>query len=163
MTQADLSDVRVLVVEDNAFQRRILIRLLTTLKAGEVQQAADGAEALAMLEHFLPDIILTNSQMQPMGGLEFARRVRASEQRPFQTVPIIMLSAEDALSEAPVARSAGINAFLSKPVSPDVLGEQILNMIANPPPFVRSPAYVGPERRLSNDPYSGPERRRAEP
>jgi CheY-like chemotaxis protein len=163
MTQADLSDVHVLVVEDNAFQRRILIRLLTTLKAGEVQQAADGAEALAMLEHFLPDIILTNSQMRPMGGLEFARRVRASEQRPFQTVPIIMLSAEDAVSAAPIARSAGINAFVSKPVSPEVLGEQILNMIANPPPFVRSPTYIGPDRRLSRDFYSGPERRRAEP
>ena len=162
MTQRDLSGVRVLVVEDNVFQRRILIKLLETLEADDVRQAGDGTEALAVLEGFLPDIILTNCQMQPMGGLEFARRVRTSEQRPFQTVPIIMLSAEDELTQAQMARNAGINAFLTKPISPERLCEGILQLIENPPPFVRSATYVGPERRISRAPFFGPNRRRAD-
>lgn len=162
VTQKNLSDVRVLVVEDNAFQRRILIKVLETLQVGEVRQAGDGAEALAILESFLPDVILTNCRMQPVPGLEFARRVRASDQRPFQSVPIIMLSAENELSQAQTARSAGINAFLIKPVAPETLREQILQLINNPPPFVRSAAYVGPDRRTSELPFSGQDRRRAD-
>ena len=118
MTQKEFSDVRVLVVEDNAFQRRILIKILESFKTKEVRQAGDGAEALALLEDFTPDVILTNCRMEPVGGLEFARRVRASDQRPFQTVPIIRLSAEDELSQVQIARSAGINAYLIKPVPP---------------------------------------------
>lgn len=162
MPPANLSDVRVLVVEDNPFQRRILIRLLEALRVGEIRQAQDGAEALAILEDYTPDVILTNCRMQPVGGLEFARRVRASEQRAFQTVPIIMLSAEEELSQVELARSAGINDFLFKPVPPESLRERILQLIENPPPFVRSAAYVGPERRTSELPFSGPDRRRAD-
>jgi two-component system, chemotaxis family, chemotaxis protein CheY len=162
MTKPDLSGVRALVVEDNTLQRRILIRMLEALKASEVRQAADGSEALGMLEDFTPDVIVTNSRMQPVGGLEFARRVRASEQRPFQTVPIIMVSATDELTAVEAARNAGINAFLAKPVLIETLREQILNLIENPPPFVRSAAYIGPERRLSDLPFPGPDRRRAD-
>lgn len=162
MTRADLSDIRVLVLEDNSLQRRILVKILETLGASDVRQAGDGIEALAILEGFLPDIILTNCRMQPMGGLEFARRLRAADDQPYQTVPIIMLSAESEAAQAELARNAGINAFLIKPVLSAALREQILRLIENPGPFVRSSAYTGPERRLSTDPYVGPERRRAE-
>jgi CheY-like chemotaxis protein len=161
MTQTDLSAFRILVVEDNLLQRRILTRILQSANAKEVRQAADGGEALAILETFLPDVILTNRQMQSMDGITFARRVRAAEQRPFQTVPIIMLSLNDELNLKPIARNAGINAFLVKPVSPDALCQCILQITRHPTPFVRSAEYIGPDRRLADLPFSGPDRRRA--
>lgn len=160
MTQTDLSAIRILVVEDNVLQRRILIRMLQAANAKEIRQAADGAEALAILETFLPNVILTNRQMQTMDGITFARRVRASEQRPFQTVPIIMLSLNDEPNLQQTARNAGINAFLLKPVSPDALCQRILQLTRNPTPFVRSANYIGPDRRFSDVPFSGPDRRR---
>jgi two-component system, chemotaxis family, chemotaxis protein CheY len=160
MTQTDLSAIRILVVEDNLLQRRILTRILQAANAKEIRQAADGSEALVILETFLPDVILTNRQMQPVDGITFARRVRASEQRPFQTVPIIMLSLNDALNLKQIARNAGINAFLLKPVSPDTLCQCILQLTRNPAPFVRSADYVGPDRRFADVPFSGADRRR---
>jgi CheY-like chemotaxis protein len=160
MTQTDLSAIRILVVEDNVLQRRILIRILQAANAQEIRQAADGGEALTILETFLPDVILTNRQMQPIDGITFARRVRASEQRPFQTVPIIMLSLNDEPNLQQTARNAGINAFLLKPVSPDALCQCILQLTRNPTPFVRSANYIGPDRRFANVPFSGPDRRR---
>jgi two-component system, chemotaxis family, chemotaxis protein CheY len=163
MTQTDLSAIRILVVEDNLLQRRILTRILQAANAREVRQAADGGEALAILETFLPDVILTNRQMQPMDGITFARNVRASEQRPFQAVPIIMLSLNDELNLKKIARSVGINAFLIKPVSPDALCQCILQLTRNPLPFVRSPDYIGPDRRRADVPFSGPDRRRTRP
>jgi CheY-like chemotaxis protein len=159
MTQTDLSAIRVLVVEDNLLQRRILTRVLQAANAKEVRQAADGSEALAILETFLPDVILTNRQMQPTDGITFARRVRASEQRPFQAVPIIMLSLNDELNLKQIAHSVGINAFLMKPVSPDTLCQCILQLTRNPSPFVRSADYVGPDHRRADMPFSGPGRR----
>ncbi len=163
MTRTDFSDLRVLVVEDNSFQRRILVKILETLGAREVRQAGDGLEALAVLAEFLPDIILTNCRMQPIGGLEFARRLRAAEDQPYQAVPIIMLSAEDEAIQAGLARDVGINAFLTKPVLSAPLRDQILKVIANPAPFVRSATYIGPERRTAVLPFPGRDRRRAEP
>jgi CheY-like chemotaxis protein len=163
MTQTDLSAIRILVVEDNLLQRRILTRILQAANAREVLQAADGGEALAILETFLPDVILTNRQMQPMDGITFARNVRASEHRPFQAVPIIMLSLNDELNLKQIARSVGINAFLIKPVSPDALCQCILQLTHNPLPFVRSPDYIGPDRRRADAPFSGPDRRRTRP
>jgi CheY-like chemotaxis protein len=136
-----------------------LTRILQSANATEVRQAADGGEALAILETFLPDVILTNRQMQPMDGITFARRVRAAEQRPFQSVPIIMLSLNDELNLKPIARNAGINAFLLKPVSPNTLCQCILQLTRNPSPFVRSADYVGPDHRRADMPFSGPGRR----
>jgi two-component system, chemotaxis family, chemotaxis protein CheY len=162
MTHPDLAGLRVLVVEDNPLQRRILIKILETLRAQEVRQAADGTEALTILTSFLPDIILTNWQMRPMAGLELARRVRASERQPFQTVPIIMLSANDDHAQAGRARDAGINAFMTKPVSPLQLGAKVIEVIANPRPFIRSATYIGPDRRFRDVPFSGSDRRRAD-
>jgi CheY-like chemotaxis protein len=98
--------------------------------------------------------------MQPMDGITFVRRVRASEQRPFQTVPIIMLSVNDELNLKQTARGAGINAFLLKPVSPNTLCQCILQLTRNPTPFVRSAEYIGPDRRAADVPFSGPDRRR---
>lgn len=160
MTQTDLSAIRILVVEDNLLQRRILTRILQAANAKEIRQAADGSEALGILESFLPDVILTNRQMQPMDGIAFARRLRALEQQPFQTVPIIMLSLNDELNLKQTAHNAGINAFLLKPVSPDALCQCILQLTRNPAPFVRSAGYVGPDRRFADVPFSGPDRRR---
>ena len=160
MTQTDLSGIRILVVEDSLLQRRILTRILHAANAGEVRQAADGSEALAILKTFLPDIILTNRQMQPMDGITFASRVRASEQQPFQALPIIMLSLNDELNLKQIAHSVGINAFLMKPVSPEALCQCILQLTRDPLPFVRSANYVGPDRRRADAPFSGPDRRR---
>lgn len=162
MTRTDLADLRVLVVEDNSLQRRIVVKMLETLGAADVRQAGDGVEALAVLETFRPDIILTNCRMQPMGGLEFAGRLRAAADRPYQTVPVIMLSAEDEAAQAERARDTGINAFLTKPVLSAVLRDQILQLLKNPPPFVRSATYIGPDRRVSSTPYNGRDRRHAE-
>jgi DNA-binding NarL/FixJ family response regulator len=73
-----------------------------------------------------------------------------------------MLSLNDEPNLQQTARNAGINAFLLKPVSPDALCQRILQLTRNPTPFVRSATYIGPERRVSTDPYFGPERRHAE-
>lgn len=159
MTDTDFSTLRILLVEDNDFQRKIMVKILETLGAREVVQASNGADALTVLASFTPDIVLTDSRMEPMDGLEMARQIRSSEGDAFQTVPMIMISVEGHPDEVRAARDAGIEDFLVKPVRPEILRDRIRHLLRNPRPFIRCEAYIGPDRRVRQHPPPPMERR----
>jgi hypothetical protein len=61
------------------------------------------------------------------------------------------------------ARDAGVTEFLAKPISAKGLYQRILNVVANPRPFIKTETYFGPDRRRNvNASYAGPERRKGE-
>lgn len=73
--------LRVLVLEDHAFQRAVAVKMLEQLGCAEVFEAADGAQALALLDRVGPvDIALCDLQMEGMDGIEFIQRVGGSGQ-----------------------------------------------------------------------------------
>ncbi|MFB3303366.1 EAL domain-containing protein [Pseudomonas sp. AMR01] len=73
--------LRVLVLEDHAFQRSVAVKMLEHLGCAAVYAAADGAQALALLDTVGPvDIALCDLQMEGMDGIEFIQRVGASGQ-----------------------------------------------------------------------------------
>jgi signal transduction histidine kinase len=71
------SEVRVLVVDDNAGFRESLVMLLDTAELHVVGQAGNGAEALALLSSIDPDVVLMDVRMPTMGGVEATRRLKA--------------------------------------------------------------------------------------
>jgi DNA-binding response OmpR family regulator len=76
-------------------------------------------------------------------------------------VPIIMLTGHSEKKRVVSARDAGVTEFLAKPISAKSLYERILNVVANPRPFIRSKTYFGPDRRRNiNQNYVGAERRK---
>jgi len=76
-----LLPLRVLVLEDHAFQRSVAVRMLQALGCGEVFEARDGAQALAVLQAVGPvDVALCDLQMEGMDGLEFLQHVGATGQ-----------------------------------------------------------------------------------
>ena len=73
--------LRVLVLEDHAFQRAVAVKMLEQLGCAAVYDAVDGAQALALLDKVGPvDIALCDLQMEGMDGVEFIQRVGASGQ-----------------------------------------------------------------------------------
>jgi two-component system, chemotaxis family, chemotaxis protein CheY len=59
------------------------------------------------------------------------------------------------------ARDAGVTEFMAKPISANALYQRILNIVANPRPFIKTKTYFGPDRRRTVNPnYAGPERRK---
>jgi two-component system chemotaxis response regulator CheY len=76
-------------------------------------------------------------------------------------VPIIMLTGHSEKKRVVAARDAGVTEFLAKPISAKSLYQRILNVVANPRPFIKTKSYFGPDRRrIVNPNYIGPERRK---
>lgn len=104
---------RILIADDNRENRRILAGLLEPL-GFEVTGAADGPEALAIAEAWLPDLILMDMVMPGMDGREVTRSLRRSPAH--RNTPIVAFSASVYAADRRKAMRAGCNAFVPKPV-----------------------------------------------
>jgi CheY-like chemotaxis protein len=161
MIRVDFSKLRFLVVDDNAHMRRILRTLLHGFGAREIHEAEDGASALESYTRYSPDIVLLDWAMPIFDGIELAQMIRQPAATPNPYVPIIMVTGHSEKRRVTAARDAGITEFMAKPISAKSLYQRILNVVANPRPFIKTKTYFGPDRRRNANPnYSGPERRK---
>lgn len=110
----DLSRCRVLIVDDNAFNRKTLAMLISRAGVGEVEFAGDGEEGLRKVERFLPDLVLLDVEMPRMDGLEMCRRLREIPQ--FATLPVLFQTILDSEDEQVRCFAAGGNDYITKPI-----------------------------------------------
>lgn len=157
---AVLSDVHVLVVDDNT-QMRFLLRCL--LRAGglfQISEAESAEEAFDIMRLTPVDIILVDWKMHPVDGLTFTRMVRWDKDSPNPYAPVLMLTAHTEASRVAAARDAGVTGFIKKPISTRVLFERMSNALTDKRMFVRTADFFGPDRRHLQQPdYAGPFRR----
>jgi CheY-like chemotaxis protein len=116
---ADASEPRVLVAEDNEINRRVLAGMLRRIGC-EVVFAVDGREALQLIEQREFDLVLMDCQMPELDGFEASREIRALGGA-MAELPIVALTANVLPSDRDACLAAGMNDFLSKPVKLDVL------------------------------------------
>src|SRR5262245_6652253 len=161
MVRIDYHRLRFLIIDDNAHMRRILRTLLHGFGTREVYEAEDGAAGLEAFTHYMPDIVITDWAMPIFDGPELTQMIRQPGANATPYVPIIMLTAPSAKKRAMEASDTGHTEFLAKPISAKSLYQRILNVVANPRPFIRTKSYFGPDRRRNVNPnYAGPERRK---
>ena len=161
MYRIDFNKLRFLICDDNPHMRRILRTLLHSFGAREAYEAEDGATALEMYSHYVPDIVITDWSMPIFDGLELTQMIRqpGANSNPF--VPIIMVTGHTEKERVTAARDAGITEFLAKPISAKALYQRIVNVVANPRPYIKTKTYFGPDRRRNPAAnYAGPERRK---
>ena len=128
-TPADLTDLHILVVEDNELNLEIAVFSLEA--AGlNVSTAINGLEAVRLFEKSKPyeyDIILMDIMMPVMNGLDTAKAIRGLSRPDAPTVPIIALSANAFAEDIQKSKNAGINEHLAKPLEMD----KVLKVIAS--------------------------------
>ncbi|MGZ3305186.1 MAG: response regulator [Asticcacaulis sp.] len=157
---AGLERVRFLVVDDNVHMIHIVKTILRGFGAVHVFEARDATEAFHKIKHDSIDLVVTDYQMEVLDGIEFVKLIRTSSDSPNRYVPIIMLTAYSERSRVESARDAGANEFCCKPVTAQELFRKVSAIVDFPRPFIRTPAYFGPDRRRKNpEQYEGPERR----
>ena len=129
-----MAEAALLLVDDDAPIRRMLERTLTA-EGYDVVAAADGGAALAAVERSLPDAIVLDVSMPGMDGLAVTRRLRAKGLR----VPILLLTARDAVHERVAGLDAGADDYLVKPFDVDELSARVRALLRrNAPPSARS-------------------------
>jgi PleD family two-component response regulator len=161
----DFRELRVLVIDDSRHMRLIIKSILLQLGCKHVREASDGALAFKEMQNFPCDFIIVDWYMEPLDGLDFVRLVRTAKDSRDPYVPIIMLSGFTEYRRVAEARDAGVNEFLAKPVSVELLGNRIESVINNPRPFIRTKNFFGPCRRRNDlgPPKGKAERRVADP
>ena len=114
--------MKFLVVDDSATMRRILVNSLQRIGYGDCVEAEDGQQAL---EKFDPSIgfVITDWNMPKMSGLDFAKALRAHGNG--KTVPILMVTTRSVREDIVAAVEAGVNSYIVKPFTPQVLKEKI--------------------------------------
>jgi signal transduction histidine kinase/CheY-like chemotaxis protein len=113
---------RVLVVDDNSVNRRILARQLELAGAAATDTAAGGEEALELMRRAHYDLVLADLQMPGMDGFELVRRIRAREREArLQRTPILAITASALEDHETRTREVGMDGLVTKPVGIDEL------------------------------------------
>lgn len=160
--EIDLSEVKVLIVDDNAFMLRLICSLARSIGCRNIKLADDGTTAVEHLKAGSVDVILSDWQMPRMHGREFVQWVRRSPESPVPDVPILLITGANQEKEILEARDAGIDIFITKPVTAGAIEKRLRKALQGGTTFVRRADYAGPCRRRSDGgEYSGPERRQA--
>ena len=161
MVRYDLSEIEILVVDGNGRMLDLLEDVLTALGVRRVHRESDPIRALAAFDANTIDLVLTEWNLEPLGGRELVKRLRDGERRGDWKVPILLLTDQSDRATVQQARDAGVTEFLAKPFTAAGLYERLITMIEQPRAFVAAESYRGPDRRRRDGAgYDGPDRRR---
>jgi len=125
MSELDFSKLTVLVVDDQEYIRKLVVQCLKRLGVVGMAEAADGPTALEILGRASPSVVLCDIRMQPIGGLEVLRKVRAGEGIRNPDVPFIFLTTDSDRETVKHAIEAHVDGYMVKPASPQELKNKI--------------------------------------
>ena len=109
--------LRVLVADDSAVMRKIIIRSLNAVGLSDVAEAADGDQAIAAFSGGNFDLVLTDWNMPNKSGLDVVKAIRGAGSQ----VPVIMITTEAERTRVMDAIQAGVTDYLAKPFEADAL------------------------------------------
>lgn len=122
-------NMNVLIVDDIAAMLRVLRHLLKQLNFRNIDQAADGSEALAKLRAGDFGLVISDWQMEPMTGIDLVREMRADKK--LKHLPFVMVTAETQKDRLAVAKEAGVDTTIIKPLTADSLRKTLVGVLGN--------------------------------
>ncbi|MBI6855222.1 chemotaxis response regulator CheY [Pseudomonas cichorii] len=115
--------MKILIVDDFSTMRRIIKNLLRDLGFTNTSEADDGITALPMLQSGSFDFLVTDWNMPGMTGIDLLRQVRLDDR--LKSLPVLMVTAEAKREQIIEAAQAGVNGYVVKPFTAQVLQEKI--------------------------------------
>lgn len=129
-----LSSLRVLLIDDEAFMRQLMVRLLQEIGVKETVAVENGQQGLENIrekgKRF--DLVICDLEMPTMSGVEFVRTLRAEPEERNPRVPVIVLTGHGRPERVIETVELGIHDFLVKPVSRQLLELRMCKAITSP-------------------------------
>lgn len=124
--------LNILLVDDSTTVRAVIARSLELagVPVGNLHQAANGREALAILGREWIDLVFADINMPVMNGVEMIEKMR--EDGLLQTIPVIICSTEGSVSRIEQLRAAGVRAYIRKPFTPELLRQVVEDTVGVP-------------------------------
>jgi two-component system chemotaxis response regulator CheY len=123
------AELRFLVVDDFSTMRRIVRNFLSDLGYTNITEADDGNTALPILKAGGIDFLVTDWNMPGMPGLELLKQVRADPA--LAKLPVLLVTAEAKREQIVEAAQAGVNGYVVKPFTAQILKEKIAKILAS--------------------------------
>ncbi len=117
------TDIRILIVDDMSTMRRIIRTILNQLGYTNIDEAENGKQALAKLKKEKFDFVITDWNMPEMDGLTLVKTIRSDPE--LKHLPVLMVTAEAKKENVLEALKAGVNNYIVKPFTPEVLKEKM--------------------------------------
>ena len=117
-------NTRVLIVDDNAHSRSILKAILASAGV-EVRECESGPAALATLELWPCDLVITDYEMRPMNGLDLVRAIRQHRNPGLRARGVLMITAFGDQQLVLEARAAGVDGLVPKPFGTGIVLERV--------------------------------------
>lgn len=119
--------LRILVVDDASFIREMVKKQLRDKIPGlELNEAADGARALALIKQWNPDLVLSDWEMPNLTGEQLLQKIRASDN---PTLPFIMITSRGDRDHVIKAVQAGVSDYITKPYTPEELLRKVAKQL----------------------------------
>lgn len=131
MTTVDFSKLRILVVEDDAFTRQLIRKVLKDIGVRSISESANGKDGLMELVRTRPDIVFCDIHMAPMDGRMFLRGVRNIPVKGIDETPVIFLTADADITNVRFAKEHSVNGYVVKPISLSKLRDSIHAVFVN--------------------------------
>ncbi len=119
-------NMKILVVDDFSTMRRIVKNLLRQIGYENVEEAEDGAQAYSRLQNGGFGLVISDWNMPNMNGLDLLKKVRSDPD--LKEIPILMVTAEAEKERVIAAIQAGVNNYVVKPFTGEILKEKIENI-----------------------------------
>ena len=120
----------ILVADDSETMRAVVKKTveMSGVPIGEFHEAANGKEALTILENNWVDVILSDINMPEMGGMDLLRAVVASED--FRRIPLIFITTESSEARMEEAKKLGVAGYIKKPFVPETIKAILYEVLA---------------------------------
>ena len=118
------TNLRVLVVEDNANLRKVLVNIIRKVGFEETVEADNGASAWEVLQSEKVGLVLTDWSMPGMSGLDLVMKIRSAPE-PICNRPVLKITAMDTKTSIVAAAKQGVDAYIIKPFSVQTIVQKI--------------------------------------
>lgn len=150
----------VLIMDQDGFAARLMNQVLLSFEFEHMHVATRLERGIELLHSEKVDVILCDWLINEENGLGFIDYVRRSKESPHPDIPIVMYTGLTELAYILLARDAGVNEILAKPIAPHQVMKKLNNALFTKREFVKHDNYVGPDRRRHNKTeFKGKERR----